>query len=62
MKTAVISLALLCAGCDNSATDAAGIRAVMEGCAKPVSVEVHLTPWGNEVTVKCDEAKPEMKK
>lgn len=62
MKTTMILLALMCAGCDSSDKNAAGIQAIVDGCAKPVSVEIRLNAWGNEVVVKCDEAKPRIKK
>ena len=55
--TAVILLALVCAGCSNDTGERA-IKAMYEGCAVPVEATLELSQWGNTVKLHCPASKP----
>lgn len=62
MKTlSIIILAGILAGCGNDGSTVKAIEAFYAGCAKPVSAELRLGPWGNELLLRCEESKPLIK-
>lgn len=55
-KIIIVSMLIALAGCSNTSTEN-GMKAFINGCAKPVSGSVTFNQWGNTVKFECSEFK-----
>lgn len=55
MKTALLIFAFLLGGCSATQDAEKAIDEIIKNCARPASIELRISTWSNEMTMRCEQ-------